>query len=144
MIVFTNGCFDVLHRGHIDYLEKSRALGSKLIVGLNSDLSVGSLKPGRPINNQEDRRAVLQALRCVDEVIIFNELTPLELIKRINPDIITKGGDYKPEQVVGSDLVKQTVIIPFLDGYSSTRIINATQGHGRQRVGFGAYLGYQR
>jgi rfaE bifunctional protein nucleotidyltransferase chain/domain len=143
-IVFTNGCFDVLHRGHIEYLEKSKALGDKLIVGLNADASVRVLKPGRPINTQDDRRAVLLALRCVDEVIIFNEPTPLELIQRINPDIITKGGDYSLEQVVGAKIAQRTVIIPFLDGYSSTRIINATQGHGRQRVGFGANLGYKR
>ena len=144
MIVFTNGCFDVLHRGHIEYLKASKALGKRLIVGLNSDASVQKLKPGRPINNQDDRRALLLALRWVDEVIIFDESTPLQLIHRIKPDIITKGGDYKPEQVAGFTLVKQTVIIPFLDGYSSTRIINATQGHDRQRVGFGANLGYQR
>lgn len=127
MIVFTNGCFDVLHKGHVEYLAKSKALGSKLIIGLNSDTSVRALKPGRPINNQEDRMAVLLALRCVDEVIIFDEPTPLELIRKVKPDIITKGGDYKPEQVVGFTLVKQTVIIPFLEGYSSTRIIHAAQ-----------------
>jgi len=142
MIVFTNGCFDVLHRGHVEYLEKSRALGSKLIVGLNSDASVRELKPNRPINNQDDRRAVLLALRCVDEVIIFDEPTPLELIQRISPDIITKGGDYSPDQVVG--IAEQTVIIPFLDGYSSTRIINATQGYRKEGLGVGANLGYQR
>ena len=144
MIVFTNGCFDVLHRGHVEYLEKSRALGNKLIVGLNSDESVRALKPGRPINTAEDRKAVLMALKWVDEVIIFDEPTPLQLIHRIKPDIITKGGDYTPEQVVGFTLVKQTVIIPFLDGYSSTRIINATQGNSRQGLGVGANLGYQR
>ena len=143
-IVFTNGCFDVLHRGHIEYLKQSKALGTRLIVGLNSDASVNRLKPGRPINNQDDRRAVLLALRCVDQVEIFEEDTPLELIRYINPDIITKGGDYKPEQVVGSEIVQQTVIIPFLDGYSSTRIINATQRNRRQGLGFGANLGYQR
>ena len=144
MIVFTNGCFDVLHRGHVEYLEKSRALGDKLIVGLNSDASVRQLKPGRPINSQDDRMAVLLALRWVDEVVIFDEPTPLQLIHRIKPDIITKGGDYKPEQVVGFTLVKQTVIIPFLDGHSSTRIIDATQRNSRQRMGLGADLGYQR
>ena len=132
MIVFTNGCFDVLHRGHIEYLKKSQQLGTKLIVGLNSDASVRRLKgSGRPINNQDDRRAMLLALRFVDQVEIFEEDTPLELITRINPDIITKGGDYQPEQVVGFALVKQTVIIPFLNGYSSTRIINETQGNRR-------------
>ena len=141
MIVFTNGCFDVLHRGHVEYLEKSRALGSKLIVGLNSDASVRKLKPDRPINSQDDRRAILLALRCVDEVIIFDEPTPLELIQRISPDIITKGGDYSLDQVVG--VAKQTVIIPFLDGYSSTRIINATQGYRKEGLGVGANLGYQ-
>lgn len=144
MIVFTNGCFDVLHRGHVEYLEKSRALGDKLVVGLNSDASVRELKPGRPINSQDDRKAVLLALRWVDEVIIFDEPTPLELIQRISPDIITKGADYSPDQVVGSRIAKQTVIIPFLDGYSSTRIINATQGHSKQGLGVGANLGYQR
>ncbi len=134
-IVFTNGCFDVLHRGHIEYLEKSKALGDRLIIGLNSDASVRVLKPGRPINNQDDRMAVLLALRWVDEVIIFDEPTPLQLIHRIKPNIITKGGDYKPEQVVGFTLVKHTVIIPFLDGYSSTRIINATQRNSEKRLG---------
>ena len=134
-IVFTNGCFDVLHRGHIEYLKASKALGTRLIVGLNSDASVKKLKPGRPINNQEDRKAVLLALRFVDQVEIFDEDTPLELIRYINPDVITKGGDYRPEQVVGFGLVPQTVIIPFLDGYSSTRIINATQGNSGQGMG---------
>ena len=127
MIVFTNGCFDVLHRGHVEYLKQSRKLGKRLIVGLNSDESVKRLKgSNRPINNEEDRKAILLALRFVDEVIIFDEDTPLRLIQVLRPDIITKGADYKPEQVVGYTFVKQTVIIPFLDGYSSTRIINET------------------
>ena len=143
MIVFTNGCFDVLHRGHVEYLKKSRALGDKLIVGLNSDASVRQLKPGRPVNSQDDRMAVLLALRWVDKVIIFDEPTPLQLIHRIKPDIITKGGDYRPEQVVGFTLVKRVVIIPFLDGYSSTRIINATQRNSEKGLGVGANLGYQ-
>ena len=144
-IVFTNGCFDVLHRGHIEYLKKSRELGTRLIVGLNSDASVRRLKgDSRPINNQDDRRAMLLALRFVDQVEIFEEDTPLELIMRVNPDIITKGGDYLPDQVVGYNLASETVIIPFLDGYSSTRIINATKRHSRQGLGIGADLGYQR
>lgn len=125
MIVFTNGCFDVIHRGHIEYLEASKKLGVKLVVGLNSDRSVKQLKPNRPVNNENDRRVILLALRCVDEVVIFDEDTPYKLIQSIKPDIITKGGDYKHEQVVGHDIVKQTIIIPFWDGYSSTRIINA-------------------
>jgi len=124
MIVFTNGCFDVLHRGHIDYLEKSKKLGTKLIIGLNSDASVRRLKIGRPINTQEDRKFVLLSLRCVDEVIIFDDDTPLNLIQSLKPNIITKGGDYKVSEVVGSDIVSQTVIIPFLPGYSTTNILN--------------------
>lgn len=123
-VVFTNGCFDILHRGHVEYLEQSRALGDRLVVGINSDESVRQLKPGRPINKQEDRKAVLEALRCVDEVIIFNELRPLELIKKVKPDIITKGGDYTVDKVRGDGIAK-VVIIPFLYGYSSTGIINA-------------------
>ena len=124
MVVFTNGCFDVLHRGHIDYLEKSKKLGTKLIIGLNSDASVRRLKIGRPINTQEDRKFVLLSLRCVDEVIIFDDDTPLNLIQSLKPNIITKGGDYKVSEVVGSDIVPQTVIIPLLPGYSTTNILN--------------------
>ena len=124
MIVFTNGCFDVLHRGHIDYLEKSKKLGTKLVIGLNSDASVRRLKIGRPINTQEDRKSVLLSLRCVDEVIIFDDDTPLNLIQSLKPDILTKGGDYTVSEVVGSDIVPQTVIIPFLSGYSTTNILN--------------------
>ena len=123
MIVFTNGCFDVLHRGHIDYLEKSKKLGTKLIIGLNSDASARRLKIGRPINTQEDRKSVLLSLRCVDEVIIFDDDTPFNLIQNLKPDILTKGGDYKVSEVVGSDIVPQTVIIPFLSGYSTTNIL---------------------
>ena len=123
MVVFTNGCFDVLHRGHIDYLEKSKKLGTKLVIGLNSDASVRRLKIGRPINTQEDRKFVLLSLRCVDEVIIFDDDTPLNLIQSLKPDILTKGGDYMVSEVVGSDIVPQTVIIPFLPGYSTTNIL---------------------
>lgn len=123
-VVFTNGCFDILHRGHIEYLKKSKALGDKLIVGLNSDTSVHILKGSeRPITRQEDRKAILESLECVDEVIIFDEETPYELIKRLKPDIITKGGDYTKETVVGNDLVKEVVIIDYLNGYSTTSII---------------------
>ena len=123
MIVFTNGCFDILHRGHIEYLRESKKLGTHLIVGLNSDDSVRRLKgENRPVNNQWDRKMVLEELRCVDEVIIFEEDTPYELIKKIAPDIITKGGDYKIKDVVGHDLTK-TIIIPFLEGYSTSNVL---------------------
>lgn len=125
MLVFTNGCFDILHRGHIEYLKSSRLLGDRLIVGLNSDASVSRLKPGRPVNRQEDRQAVLESLRFVDEVLLFDEDTPYELIKRVQPDIITKAGDYRPEDVVGRDLAR-VVIIPFVEGYSTTKLIHET------------------
>ena len=134
MLVFTNGCFDILHVGHLQYLEQSRALGDKLIVGLNSDDSVRRLKgPSRPVNNQEDRKRMLEALRCVDEVIIFDEDTPYELIRSLNPDIITKGGDYRVEDVVGQDL-SQVVVLPYVNGKSTTRILN----HENCREGLGS------
>ncbi len=123
-IVFTNGCFDILHRGHIDYLRKSRALGDKLIIGLNSDESVRRLKGlCRPINSEKDLKYILESLDCVDEIIIFDEDTPYDLIKKINPNIITKGGDYKHvEDVVGHDIAT-VVLIPFVEGYSTTKIL---------------------
>jgi D-beta-D-heptose 7-phosphate kinase/D-beta-D-heptose 1-phosphate adenosyltransferase len=123
-IVFTNGCFDIIHRAHVEYLRKSRLLGDKLIVGLNSDASVRRLKGYcRPINNENDRKYVLENLKFVDEVIVFDEDTPYELIKKIKPDIITKGGDYKyVTDVVGHDLA-EVVLIPFVDGYSTTKIL---------------------
>jgi D-beta-D-heptose 7-phosphate kinase/D-beta-D-heptose 1-phosphate adenosyltransferase len=123
-IVFTNGCFDILHRGHIEYLKKSKELGYKLIVGLNSDASIKRLKGNdRPVNNQQDRKTVLESLEFVDEVIVFDEDTPYELIKSIKPDIITKGGDYKSKnEVVGNDLA-EVVLIPFVEGYSTTSVL---------------------
>lgn len=121
--VFTNGCFDILHRGHIEYLKQSKRLGSKLIVGLNSDDSIKKLKGiHRPFNNQHDRKAVLESLDFVDDVIIFDDDTPYQLIKKLQPDIITKGGDYTVENVVGHDLAN-TVIIPYIEGYSTTNIL---------------------
>lgn len=122
--VFTNGCFDILHRGHIEYLQQSRDLGDRLVVGINSDASVKRLKGNnRPINNQDDRKFILESLSCVDEVIIFDEDTPLELIHQVKPDVITKGGDYKPREVVGFGIVKELYIITFRDGYSTTNVI---------------------
>lgn len=125
-IVFTNGCFDILHRGHVEYLQKARELGDLLILGLNSDLSVKKLKgENRPINNEEGRAIVLSALESVDYIIIFNEDTPLELIKIIKPDILVKGGDYKIENVVGREFAKETILIDFVDGYSTTKTIKS-------------------
>lgn len=131
MLVFTNGCFDVLHVGHIQYLEESRALGDKLVVGLNSDASVRRLKGhDRPVNSQEDRKRLLEALRCVDEVVIFDEDTPYDLIVSLQPDVVTKGGDYRPEDVVGYGLSK-VVVLSYVDGKSTTRILNhADRGKG--------------
>ena len=123
-IVFTNGCFDILHRGHVEYLQKSKALGDLLVVGINSDASVKRLKGNsRPINNQQDREFMLKSLECVDEVLVFNEDTPLNIIESLRPNIITKGGDYTVEEVVGHDIVPETYIISLTDGYSTTNFI---------------------
>ena len=123
-IVFTNGCFDILHSGHIRYLEKSKCLGDILIVGLNSDKSVSSLKgKDRPINSQTDRALILAALEAVDYVVIFDEDTPYNLIKHIQPDILAKGSDYKNEEVVGQDIVDKLVFVEFFEGKSSSKII---------------------
>ena len=128
-IVFTNGCFDILHKGHLHYLFESKKLGDYLIVGLNSDKSVKILKgAGRPVNNQETRAKNLLSKGIVDNVVIFDELNPYNLIKKITPSILTKGSDYKNKDIIGSDFVKsnngRVVLIPFLDGYSTTKIIN--------------------
>lgn len=134
MIVFTNGCFDIIHRGHVELLRFAKQQGTHLIVGLNSDRSVRRLKgPTRPIIHESDRKAVLMAIRWVDEVMIFDEDTPYELIKKTKPDIIVKGGDYQADSVVGNDLAK-VVIYPYLRGHSTTEIINyakSTEGLGQ-------------
>lgn len=123
-IVFTNGCFDVIHKGHIDYLKKSKALGDYLIVGLNSDASVRRRKgDDRPFNKQDDRKEILEALEYVDEVIIFDEDSPYELIKKINPDVITKGGDYVSKTYDVNGRSVETTIIPFVDGFSTTKTL---------------------
>ena len=128
-IVFTNGCFDILHIGHIHYLEAAKSLGDVLIMGVNTDKSVSDLKgPERPINQQDDRANVLSALRAVDVVVLFDESTPLSLISEIMPDILVKGGDYTLETIVGADIVLahqgKVEIIPFVDGKSTSSIIN--------------------
>ena len=128
-IVFTNGCFDILHVGHIRYLEQASFLGDLLVIGVNSDASVRRLKgPGRPVNTAQDRMEILTALGFVDYVVLFEEDTPYELIKIIQPDILVKGGDYKPEEIVGRDIVEarggKLEIISFVEGKSTTNIIN--------------------
>ena len=123
-IVFTNGCFDIVHRGHIELLKYCREIGSYVIVGLNSDDSVKKLKgEQRPYFNQEDRKILLENLSCVDEVHIFNEETPYNLISELKPDIIVKGGDYTPSSVVGSNL-SEVRIFNFIEGYSTTKILD--------------------
>jgi len=122
-VVFTNGCFDIIHRAHIELLKYCASIGEHVIVGLNSDDSVRRLKgPTRPINTEQDRKLVLEACRYVDKVIVFSEDTPYELIKRIKPSIIVKGGDYTKENVVGADLC-EVRIFDYKDGYSTTRIL---------------------
>lgn len=124
-IVFTNGCFDILHKGHLSYLRDASKLGDVFVLGLNSDDSVKRLKgDDRPINNQQDRADVLSFLNFVDYITIFDEDTPLELIKAITPDVLVKGGDYKAEDVVGKDFSGNVEIIPFIEGYSTTKIID--------------------
>jgi D-glycero-beta-D-manno-heptose 1-phosphate adenylyltransferase len=127
-IVFTNGCFDLMHLGHVDYLEKARSLGDKLVLGLNSDDSVSRFKgPQRPIQDQNSRARVLAALQFVDLVVFFNEDTPLNLITEIQPDILVKGSDYLAENIVGADVVKNgggvVKTIDFVPGYSTSKIV---------------------
>lgn len=123
-VVFTNGCFDILHVGHVTYLEKARNLGKHLIVGLNTDASVRRLKgETRPLVHELDRARVLAALACVDAVVLFNQDTPTELIEQIRPDILVKGGDYTPEQVAGREYAGEVRIIDFEDGYSTTGVV---------------------
>ena len=127
-VVFTNGCFDLLHRGHIDYLTKTAALGDRLIIGVNSDESVKTLDKGiqRPLQDEESRAIILAALQMVDAVVIFSENTPFNLIKTLQPDVLTKGGDYAIKEIVGNDIVRErggeVVVIDFLPGYSTTAI----------------------
>jgi D-sedoheptulose 7-phosphate isomerase len=132
MLVFTNGCFDVIHAGHVDLLERARALGDRLIVGINSDRSVRAIKgPRRPVNSEDARRAVLLGLRAVDDVIIFDEPTPAALIQSLRPNVLVKGGDWRKDEIIGADLVSgyggQVHSLPLKDGFSSSDIIERLQ-----------------
>lgn len=128
-IVFTNGCFDILHQGHIDYLSKARDLGGALVIGLNTDASVKRLNKSteRPVNKEKSRALVLAALVLVDTVVLFDEDTPYELIKAIQPDVLVKGADYKAEDIVGYDIVKarggEVATIELTEGFSTTELI---------------------
>ena len=126
-IVFTNGCFDLIHVGHVRYLSEAKALGDILVVGLNTDSSVAKIKHGRPIMPEAERAEVLAALQIVDFVVLFDEDTPYALIKAIQPDILVKGGDWKKEDIIGSDIVKETHSLPFVEGISTTTIIERIQ-----------------
>ena len=127
-IVFTNGCFDILHRGHVQYLDKAKSFGDVLILGLNSDASVRELKgPSRPINNEDDRAFILAALESVDYVVKFTEDTPYKLIQIVQPDVLVKGGDYEGKEVVGSDIASEVKLVQFVDGRSTTKTIEKIQ-----------------
>jgi rfaE bifunctional protein nucleotidyltransferase chain/domain len=128
-IVFTNGCFDILHPGHVDYLSQARDLGDFMVLGLNTDHSVRLLNkaPNRPINNEFTRATVLAGLACIDAIVFFDEATPLELISYLKPNVLVKGNDYKVEQIVGYEVVKanggEVITIPLLEGFSTTALI---------------------
>jgi rfaE bifunctional protein nucleotidyltransferase chain/domain len=126
-VVFTNGCFDLLHLGHVDYLEKARHLGDKLVLGLNTDASVSRLKPGRPLQDEVSRARILASLLFVDAVVLFDEPTPLTLIEAVLPDILVKGDDYPISGIVGHEVVLQNggqvLTVPLVAGYSTTRIV---------------------
>ena len=129
-IVFTNGCFDILHRGHIEYLSQARDKGAVLVIGLNNDASVKRIKgEGRPVQDEMTRALVLASLRFVDAVVLFDEDTPYELIKFVQPDVLVKGADYTEDTIVGADIVKanggEVVTIPIVEGYSTSLILNS-------------------
>lgn len=133
-VVFTNGCFDILHRGHVEYLSEAKEFGGKLIIGLNSDVSVQRLKgQDRPIQSQEDRAVVLDALSVVDGIVIFYEDTPLELVKQLKPDVLLKGGDYKAgiDSIVGADEVKSwggaVHVVNYYKKFSTSNLISKIQ-----------------
>jgi len=128
-VVFTNGCFDIIHRGHIEVLARTAELGDKLVIGLNSDQSIQKLKgEDRPIIDEQSRAILLAALSFVDAIVLFSQDTPLKLISALLPDVLAKGGDYEIETIVGHEIVQQNggkvKLVPFLDGFSSTTIIN--------------------
>ena len=127
-VVFTNGCFDILHRGHIEYLSKAADLGNILIIGLNTDASVKRLKGNnRPVQDEYSRALILASLSFIDLIVYFEEDTPYKLINTVQPDVLVKGGDYSPENIVGFDIMKknggEVITIDFLDGYSTTNIL---------------------
>lgn len=136
-VVFTNGCFDILHRGHVEYLCHARDLGDKLVLGLNTDASVKrqGKSPERPVNDEQTRATILAGLECIDAVILFDEDTPYELIRFVQPDVLVKGNDYKAEEIVGYDIVSakggQVITIPLVQGFSTTKLIEKLTHSGK-------------
>ncbi len=122
-VVFTNGCFDIIHIGHVRYLREARGLGDVLVVALNTDRSVSGIKPGRPVIPEAQRAEVVASLEMVDYVTMFGEDTPYELVKLLRPDVLVKGGDWQREEIVGSDVVPDTRSLPYIRGISTTEII---------------------
>lgn len=136
-VVFTNGCFDILHRGHVEYLCQARDLGDKLVLGLNTDSSVKrqGKSPERPVNDEQTRATILAGLECVDAIVLFDEDTPYDLIRFVQPDVLVKGNDYKAEDIVGCDIVTakggQVITIPLVQGFSTTRLIEKLSHTGK-------------
>jgi len=136
-VVFTNGCFDILHRGHVEYLCHARDLGDKLVLGLNTDASVKrqGKSPERPVNDEKTRATILAGLECIDAIILFDEDTPYELIRFVQPDVLVKGNDYKAEEIVGYDIVSakggQVITIPLVQGFSTTKLIEKLTHSGK-------------
>jgi len=123
-VIFTNGCFDILHAGHIDLLEKAKSYGDYLVVGLNSDLSVRKIKgPNRPIFPEIDRARLLAALEVVDYIVFFDEETPFEILRQLRPDVLVKGGDYQIDEIIGHDFIPEVKVVPLVEGKSTTNII---------------------
>lgn len=139
-VVFTNGCFDLLHAGHVAYLQEAREQGDLLVLGLNSDDSVSRLKgPTRPIQKEDDRAFILAGLECIDYVCLFTEDTPFQLIEKVKPNVLVKGGDWKPEQIVGSDIVLaaggEVKSLKFVEGRSTTNIVDIITEQVKQDLG---------
>lgn len=136
-VVFTNGCFDILHRGHVEYLCHARDLGDKLVLGLNTDASVKrqGKSPERPVNDEQTRATILAGLACVDAIVLFDGDTPYELIRMVQPDVLVKGNDYKAENIVGYDVVTakggQVITIPLVQGFSTTKLIEKLSHPGK-------------
>lgn len=127
-VVFTNGCFDIIHIGHIRYLKEAKELGDILVVALNTDRSISRIKQGRPFTPEAQRSEVVAHLDMVDYVTLFSEDTPYDLIKFLGPDVLVKGGDWKKEEIVGSDIVPKTCSLPYIEGVSTTEIIKKIKG----------------